>query len=135
MKSMILVLAIALVLGLTSSVIGGEAQMGPGMMGPGMMGRDMGPGMMDHEMMGPGHERQHGPEYEPRGQQPDQPLEEKDARAILQNYLQSMRNPNLKLGKIKDIGIAFEVEILTKDDSLVDKILVDKNTGSMRPVY
>jgi len=128
-------LAIALVLGLTSSVIGGEGQMGPGMMGPGMMGRDMGPGMMDREMMGPGYERQHEPQYGPRRQQPDKPLEEKDARAILQNYLQSMRNPNLKLGKIKDIGIAFEAEILTKDDSLVDEILVDKNTGSIHSVY
>jgi hypothetical protein len=135
MKRTILILVIALVLGLTSSVIGGEAQMGPGMMGPGMMGRDMGPGMMDREMMGSGYERQYGPQYGPRRQQPDKPLEEKDARAILQNYLQSMRNPNLKLGKIKDIGIAFEAEILTKDDSLVDEILVDKNTGSMHSVY
>jgi hypothetical protein len=104
-------------------------------MGPGMMGRDMGPGMMDREMMGPGYERQYGPQYGPRRQQPDKPLEEKDARAILQNYLQSKRNPNLKLGKINDIGNAFEAEVLTKDDSLVDKILVDKNTGSMRSVY
>jgi hypothetical protein len=128
-------LAIALVLGLTSSVIGGEAQMGPGMMGPGMMGRDMGPGMMDREMMGPGYERQYGPQYGPRRQQSEKPLEEQDARAILQNYLQSMRNPNLKLGEIKDIGFAFEAEILTKDDSLVDEILVDRNTGSMHSVY
>ncbi len=135
MKRTTLILAIALVFGLTSSVIGGEAQMGPGMMGPGMMGRDTGSGMMDRGMTGPGYERQYGPQYGPRRQQPDKPLEEKDARAILQNYLQSMRNPNLKLGKIKDIGIAFEAEILTKDDSLVDEIHVDKNTGSMHSAY
>jgi hypothetical protein len=45
------------------------------------------------------------------------------------------RNPNLKLEKIGDKGNAFEGEIVTKDDSLVDKILVDKNTGWMRSVY
>lgn len=96
--------------------------MGSGMMGDGMMGRDSGSGMM-------------GPGYGPQHQQPDKPLEEKDARAILDNYLQSMRNPNLKLGKIKDVGNAFEAEILTKDESLVDKILVEKGTGRMRSVY
>ena len=105
----------------------GEHMMGSGMMGGGMMGQDMGPGMMGRGMMGPG--------YGPQRQQPDKPLEEKDARAILENYLGSMRNPNLKLGEIKDIGNAFEAEILTKDNSLVDKILVDKGTGGMRSLY
>jgi hypothetical protein len=42
---------------------------------------------------------------------------------------------HLKLGKIEDKGNAFEAEILTKDDSLVDNILVDKYTGWMRSVY
>lgn len=118
---------------------GSGNMMGPGMMGGGMMGSGMmGGGMMGRGMgrgMAPGYESEDAPQYGPRNQQSDRPLEEKDARAILQNYLQSMRNPNLKLGKIKDIGIAFEAEILTKDDSLVDEILVDKNTGSMRSVY
>lgn len=42
--------------------------------------------------------------------------------------LKCMRNPNLKLGKVKDTGNAFEAEILTKNNSLVDKVLVDKST-------
>jgi hypothetical protein len=110
--------------------------MGPGMMGGGMMGRGMGPGMMGGGMMGRGMGRgMMSPGNEPQYQQPRNPMEEEDAKVILQNYLQSMRNPNLKLGKIKDMGNAFEAEILTKDNSLVDKILVDKNTGSMRSVY
>ena len=46
-----------------------------------------------------------------------------------------MKNPNLKLGAIKDAGSAFEAEIVTKDDSLVDKIMVDKATGWMRSSY
>jgi hypothetical protein len=46
-----------------------------------------------------------------------------------------MRNPNLKVGEIEDKGYVFEAEILTKDNSLVDKILVDKRTGWMRSIY
>ena len=104
--------------------------MGPGMMGGGMMGRGMGPGMM-----GGGYGPQYGPQYPPQYQQPPKPLEERDARAILENYLNSMKNPNLKLGKIEDTGSAFEAEIVTKDNSLVDRILVEKSTGRMRSAY
>jgi hypothetical protein len=49
--------------------------------------------------------------------------------------LQSTRNPNLKLGKITEQGDAFEAEIVTKEGSLVDKLLVDKSTGWMHPAY
>ncbi len=91
-------------------------------MGPGMMGRGMGPGMM-------------GPGYGPQYQQERKPLTEKDVKAMLEIYVQSTRNPNLKLGKITDKDQYFEAEIVTKSDSLVDKILVDKQTGWMRSVY
>jgi hypothetical protein len=117
---------------------GGGYGMGPGMMGGGMMGHGMGPGMMGPGMMGPGYRGygpQHAPPPGPQYQQPQKPMEEKDAKAIVENYLASMRNPNLKLGKIKDVGNVFEAEIVTKDNSLVDKILVDKYTGWMRSAY
>ena len=68
-------------------------------------------------------------------QQLQKPLEEKDARAILENYIANMKNSNLQLGKIKDAGTTFEAEILTKDNSLVDRIMVDKKTGWMRSAY
>ena len=42
-------------------------------------------------------------------------------------------NPNLKLGKITEQDEVFEVEIVTKDGSQVDKLLVDKSTGWMYP--
>jgi rubrerythrin len=105
--------------------------MGPGMMGgrgmgPGMRGWGMGPGMM-----GPGY----GYQYGPQSQQPQKPLEEKDAKAILENYLRANRNPNLKLGKITLQGNYFEADIITKDGSLVDKILVDRYTGWIRSIY
>jgi hypothetical protein len=108
----------------------GSAMRGPGRgpgygRGPGMMGRGyygMGPGMM-------------GPGYGPQYQQESKPLAEKDVRAMLENYVQSTRNPNLKLGKIAEKDHYFEAEILTKDNALVDKILVDKQTGWMRSIY
>ena len=105
--------------------------MGPGMMG---YGYGMGPGMMGYGMgfgmMGPGYG------YYPQYRQPHRPLKEQNAKAIVNNYLNSTRNPNLKLGKIKDEGYAFEVEIVTKKNgSLVDKVLVNKNTGWIRSVY
>jgi hypothetical protein len=110
--------------------------MGPGMMGPGY-GYPMGPGMMGPGygyhmgpgMMGPGYG--YGPQY----QQPQKPMTKKDAEMLVQNFLKSTGNPNLKLGNIKDEGSAYEVEIVTKGNSLVDRILVDKRTGWMRSFY
>jgi hypothetical protein len=62
-------------------------------------------------------------------------MEKSDTKELLQDYLESTRNPNLELGKIEDKGSAFEAEIRTKDGSLVDKILVDKRTGRMHSLY
>jgi len=120
--------------------------MGPGMMGYGMMGPgyNMGPGMMGRGYgMGPGMMyggRGMGPQYGSgypgyQSQQPQKPLNEENARQLVENYLKSTNNPNLKLGKIADNGENFEAEILTKDGSLVNEILVDKNTGWMRSAY
>lgn len=103
-------------------MMGPGYEMGPGMMSPGWRGRGMGPARRE-----PGSGRQ--PLQERRQ------LEEKDVRSIVENYIRSMRNPNLELGKIKDAGNVFEAEIVTKDKSLVDKVLVDKNTGWMRSAY
>jgi hypothetical protein len=54
---------------------------------------------------------------------------------MLDDYLRSTGNPNLKLGEINERESVFEAEILTKQGSLVDKLTVDKNTGWMRSVY
>jgi hypothetical protein len=81
--------------------------------------------------MGPGYGYGYGPQY----QQPQKPLDKSDAEAMVKNYLAATRNPNLKLGKIEDKGNAFEADIVTKDNSLADKIFIDKNTGWMRSAY
>jgi hypothetical protein len=96
-------------------------------MGPGM-GYGMGPGMM-----GPGYGYGgYGPQYQRR----EKPITDKEARAMVENYLKSTRNPNIKLGKIRNEEHYFELEIVTKkNDALVDKILVDKSTGWMHSIY
>jgi hypothetical protein len=98
---------------------------GPGGMGRSMMGgygHGMGPGMMGS---GSGVPNQKG----------EKPVDLKEAKAMMNDYLKSSRNPNLKLGKIKDVGKAFEAEIRTPNKALVDKVIIDKETGSIRSAY
>ncbi len=104
-------------------------------MGAGMMGPRYGirPGMMGGGCQGYGP--QYGPPVGPQSQQPSKPLTEKDVRMMVENYIQSTRNPNLKVGKITAKDAYFEAEIMTKNDSLVDIILVDNDTGWMRSMY
>ncbi len=117
--------------------------MGPGYGGYG--GHMMGPGSGGH-MMGPGYEgygghggQMMGPEYggpcrkNAPGTDEGKTLTEKDAKSIAGNYIG--RNPNLKVGKIDDKENTFEAEILTKDDSLVVRLTIDKTTGWVRPIY
>jgi len=113
--------------------------MGPGMMGGRGYGYGMGPGMMGGRGyghgMGPGYGYEPNEPYPYGRQQPQKPLDKDQAKTMVDNYLKSTGNPNLKLGDIKDEGQYFEADIVTKDNSLVDKILVDKDTGSMRSAY
>ena len=117
---------------------------GPGIMQPGMMGYSYGtgPGMMQPGMMGYGYGTglgmmQPGMIYPGTMGYPAQrtdPLTEKDVKTMMENQLTNfIRNPNLKLGKIREKETAFEVEIVTKDGSLVNRIFVDKRTGMMVP--
>jgi Spy/CpxP family protein refolding chaperone len=111
--------------------------MGPGR-GYGMMGRGYG---MGSGMMEPGYGWGRGTmrrapaqgEFGPASSRLERPLKEDGARTVVENYLQSTRNPNLKLGKITEQGDAFEAEIVTKEGSLVDKLLIEKSTGWMHP--
>jgi hypothetical protein len=116
--------------GMGPGMMGGYG-MGPGMMGPGYgYGYGMGPGMM-----GPGYGWQYGPGYGPQNEQPQKPLDKEQAKQQVENYLKSTRNPNLKLGKIEEKGNDYVVDIETKGGSLVDKLLVSKDTGWMRSAY
>jgi hypothetical protein len=116
--------------GMGPGMMGYGYGMGPGMMGcPGYGGYGMGPRMMHHYGMGYGYG--YGPQYWQR----EKPLTEGDVKEMVENYLKNSRNPNLKLGKVTGKGAYYEADIVTKDNSLVDKILVDKYTGWMRSAY
>ncbi len=99
--------------------------MGSGMMGDRGYGCGVGGGMMGGRGYG------YGQSYAA----PGKPLEMKDAKALMEDYIKSTRNPNLKLGKIKDKGDSYEAEVVTKSNALVDKILINKQTGRMSSAY
>jgi hypothetical protein len=131
MKKMVLV---GLVVGLGLALGGvayawwggyGGHMMGPGYGGYGYM---MGPGYGNYAM-GPGYGYcwDNSPEtYEGK------PLTQKETESILKNYIDG--NPNLKVGDIKDKGTYFEGTVVTKDNSLVAKYAIDKDTGWTRPL-
>jgi len=97
----------------------------------GMMGQGM---MMNCPMMGQGGMMQQG--MAP-GQQRGKPVTEDQAKTLVENYVKSTNNPNLKMGKLTDEKDKdyFVAEIVTKDGSLADKIQVNKNTGWFRSAY
>ena len=56
-------------------------------------------------------------------------LTEKDAEEIIA-YQVTRSNPNLKVGKVKGTEDGFEVQVVTKKgEALVDRLLVEKDTG------
>jgi hypothetical protein len=61
------------------------------------------------------------------------PLDAQDVRQMMEAWLVQERNPRLKLGPItaKDEN-TFEADIVTKDDSLVQRFAVDRRTGALR---
>jgi hypothetical protein len=130
MKKILIVFALALALGLAFYPVAGESQMmrGYGPHGGGWYCPNCG-----SQMCGGGWGRGYGPPSQ--YQQPQKPVDEKEAVSIVQGYLQSSRNPNLKTGSVKDAGNVYEVDVTTKDNALVDKILVDKYSGAMRSAY
>lgn len=137
----------------------GPRMMGPGMMGPGYgygpgmmmapgmgygMGQGMGPGMhgMMHNMMhgggmgyGPGMGMGYG--GMPCGQQAaaaGEDLGPDDVKARMERWLAMQGNDRLKLGKIEAVDDdTITVEIVTVDDSLVQKLAVDRHNGWTRP--
>ena len=109
------------------------------MPGGGYRGYDMGTGMMQYGgpraySMSPAMMDQAN-QNEPHHRQNQKYLNRKSAEKIFEDYLISKDNPNLKLGKIKDEGSFFEADLLTNDNSLVDKLMVNKDTGRMRIAY
>lgn len=57
------------------------------------------------------------------------------AAAIVQELLERRNNPYLQVGKVTETGRDYEVEIVTKDGSLANKLFVEKRTGRVIPAY
>lgn len=100
-------------------------------------GSGMGEGMMGgRHMMQKGQGMHHGWSRGqcPRGKsQQITALNKEEAKTIMDNYVAA--NPNLKIGEVTEKDDAYEGEIVTKDGSLVEKLLVDKKTGWMKRKY
>ncbi|QRG26792.1 hypothetical protein [Halomonas binhaiensis] len=125
--------------GMMGPGMGGQGMMGPGMGGQGMMGPGMGgqgmmgPGMGGQGMMGPGmmmgpnmggQEGYHGRMVAP------QALTVDDVRTMFESHLEWQGNPRLKLGDVEEKDEnTIVADIVTVDDSLVQRLEVDRNTG------
>ena len=117
-----------------------QGTMGPGMMqggmGPGMMQGGMGPGMMQGGM-GPGMmQRGMGPGMMQGGMfgsrvTPMMNLSTEDVRGYLTAQLDALNNKRLKLGDIKADDGAITADIVTVDNSLVQRLKVDRHTGAI----
>lgn len=63
------------------------------------------------------------------------PLDEADIRRMMEAWLAQEANPRLKLGPITARGEDhFQADIVTRDNSLVQRFEVDRRTGAMRAV-
>ncbi|MBW3542367.1 MAG: hypothetical protein KY476_19035 [Planctomycetes bacterium] len=92
-----------------------------GMTGSGMMGGGMTGGPMS----------QAGSTAQPFSN----PRTTEQARAQAERYLQSLGNPHLKAGEVRETAASFEIQVLTQEDSLANWIVIDKQSGQMRTLY
>ena len=126
----------------------GRMMGGPGMGCMGMMPcGGMGRGMMHGRMgmmpcggmgRGMGHGPMHGPKADMAGgfsERSAAPLSAEEAGRLVENHLRNKGNPNLKLGEVETKKDHFIANIVTKDDSLVDKLRIDKDTGWFQSIY
>lgn len=97
---------------------------------------------IERGMMGPGWRNGTGaampgvyPWESPPYRRFDKPLDKMEALVLVQNYVDSTNNPNLKLGQETDNATGYELDIVTKDNSLVDRLLVNKDNAEIHSAY
>jgi hypothetical protein len=102
---------------------GCPGMMGSGMMGPGMMGQGM---MMGPGMMGWGW----------RGQQANVNLSTSDVKANLERWVAAAGNPRVKVGPVtqRDASTITADIVTTEGGALVQRFVIDRNTGAVRNV-
>ena len=114
-------------------MMGGGYGPGAGMMNPAMMSMMMGGGM-GPAMMSAAGTNSPCPGLAAATANAE-PLTLDDAQKVVQQRLAWMGNDRLKVGKVEAKGdAAFTAEIVTLDNSLVEKLEIDAKTGFIRPV-
>ncbi len=73
--------------------------------------------------------------YELESRKIQNPITIDQAKSVLERYIIFSGNPNIRLGKITEQDNYFEAEIITKDGSLVDTLIIDKETGGIESIY
>ena len=98
--------------------------------GPGMMrgyGYGHGPGMMWGYGYVPGYDRRDAQENK------DLNLTTDDVKTRMERWLARRDNPRLKLGEVKEKDAdLITADVVTKDNSLVDRFIIDRHTGLVR---
>ena len=113
--------------GMMGGGYGGCGMMGGGYSGCGMMG---GPGMMGG--YGPGPMMGYGPGY--YGGQPNLNLTVDNVKNYLGRMIAIQGNTRLKVGDVKEKDAdTIIADIVTKENSLVQRFNVDRHTGFYRP--
>jgi hypothetical protein len=103
--------------------------------GPGMMqGNGYGPGMM--QGYGPGNAPGYGRGGDVQGNQnANQPLNLSidDVKSRVERWLVRQGNQRLKVGEVKEKDAdTITADVVTKDNSLVQRFIVDRHTGFVR---
>ena len=102
----------------------------------GWQGQGMGQGMMQGRGMGrhPRCENWSRGQYgHSAAQQQMEPLSKSAAQELARNYVAG--NPNLQVGELSDQDEAYEATVVTREGSLVEKLLIDKQTGWMKRAF
>src|SRR3990170_651289 len=107
----------------------GYGMMRGAMMGGGMMGGNWGAGSRGFGGPGTGYAGDHPCWQATSATATGQPLTKEQAATLVQNRLTRHGNPNLKVGNVTEKDGLFEVEIVTKDNSLVEKAQINKQTA------
>ncbi len=94
------------------------------MMMAGTIGTGMGGGKMESSVGGDG---------QPQVQVNPRTVEQ--ARQRAEAYLRRLANPNLTIGQVRETIGTFEVEVVTKDGSRVNWLIIDKYSGTVRLAY
>jgi hypothetical protein len=104
--------------------------------GPGYHMRGWGGGYGPGMMQGYGYGRGYGPGYNRSDAQGNQnlTLTTDDVKTRMERWLTVRANPRLKLGEVKENDAdTITADIVTKDNSVVERFIVDRHTGIIRP--